>query len=78
MKEKTAILIMDGYQVALGVIMLVLSTVWIGFHLFAGHFNLIGFAVAALVWYIVFYLTRRKTNLCITMMIIMILTANTL
>lgn len=58
MKEKTAILINDGYQVALGVIMLVLSTVWIGLYLFAGHFNLIGFAVAALVWYIVFYLTR--------------------
>lgn len=58
MKEKTAILIMDGYQVAPGVIMLVLATVWIGFHLFAGHFNLIGFAVAAFVWYIVFYLTR--------------------
>lgn len=58
MKEKTAILIMDGYQVALGVIMLVLAMFWIGFHLFAGHFNLIGFAVAAFVWYIAFYLTR--------------------
>ncbi len=58
MKEKTALLIMDGYQVALGVIALVLVTWWIGYHLIAGNFNLIGFAVAALVWYIVYYLTR--------------------
>lgn len=58
MKEKTFILIWDGYQIALGVIMLVLATYWIGYHLVAGHFNLIGFAVAAFMWGIVFYLTR--------------------
>lgn len=57
MKEKTALLIMDGYQVALGVIMLVLATIWIGYHLFAGNFNLIGFAIAAVFWYIVYSLT---------------------
>lgn len=57
MKEKTALLIMDGFQVALGVIMLVLATWWIGYHLFAGHFNIPGFAVAAFVWYIVYSLT---------------------
>lgn len=58
MKEKTGLLIMAGYQVALGVIMLALATIWIGYHLFAGNFNLVGFLVAALVWYIVFYLTK--------------------
>lgn len=58
MKEKTFILIMDGFQVALGVIMFLLATWWIGYHLIAGHFNLIGFAVAAFVWSIVVYLTR--------------------
>lgn len=58
MKEKTALLIMDGYQVALGTIALVLATSWIVFHLFAGHFNIPGFAVAALVWYIVYSLTK--------------------
>lgn len=57
MKEKTALLIMDGFQVALGEIMLVLATWWIGYHLFAGHFNIPGFAVAAFVWYIVYSLT---------------------
>lgn len=58
MKEKTFMLIMDGYQIVLGVIMLVLATYWIGYHLFAGYFNLISFALASLVWYIVFCLTR--------------------
>lgn len=60
MKEKTALLIMDGYQVALGAIALVLATSWIGFHLFAGHFNIPGFAVAAFVWYIVYSLTKHS------------------
>lgn len=60
MKEKTALLILDGYQVALGVIMLVLATIWIGYHLFAGNFNLIGFAVAAFMWYIVYSLTCQS------------------
>lgn len=72
MKEKTALLIMDGYQVALGAILLVLATWWIGYHLFAGHFNLPGFAVAAFAWYIVYSLTMlsirdykktKKTNI---------------
>lgn len=54
MKEKTALLIMDGYQVALIAIMLVLITVWIIAHLFAGHFNFIGFIAAGAVWYIIF------------------------
>lgn len=58
MTRKTALLIMDGYQVALGAIMLVLATSWIGFHLFAGHFNILGFAVAAFAWYIVYSLTK--------------------
>lgn len=60
MKEKTALLIMDGYQVALGAIMLVLATVWIIVHLIAGHFNLPGFALAAFVWYIVYSLTMQS------------------
>lgn len=58
MKRKTALLIMDGFQVALGAIMLVLATWWISYHLIAGNFNLIGFAVAAFAWYIVYSLTR--------------------
>lgn len=58
MKEKTALLIMDGYQVALGAIALVLVTWWIGFHLSAGHFNFPGFVVAAFVWYIMYSLTK--------------------
>lgn len=58
MKEKTALLIMDGYQVALGMLMLVLATWWIGYHLIAGNFNIPGFIIAAFMWGIVFYLTR--------------------
>lgn len=60
MKEKTALLIMDGYQVALGVIMLVLATWWIGYHLISGHFNLPGFAIAAFAWYVVYSLTMQS------------------
>lgn len=56
MKEKTAMLIMDGYQVALGAIMLILVTVGIAAHLIAGHLGFVGILVAALMWYIVYRL----------------------
>lgn len=58
MKEKSFLLIMDGSQIALAVLMLVLATWWIGYHLIAGNFNVLGFLVAAFVWGIVFHLTR--------------------
>lgn len=56
MKERTALLIMDGYQMVLGAIMLVLATVGILAHLFAGHLGFIGCIVAAILWYIVYSL----------------------
>ena len=56
MKERTALLIMDGYQMVLGAIMLVLATVGIFAHLFAGHLGFIGCIVAAILWYIVYSL----------------------
>lgn len=56
MKEKTAMLIMEGYQVALGAIMLILATVDIVAHLVAGHLGFVGILVAALMWYIVYSL----------------------
>ncbi len=58
MKEKTCILFFDYYQVILGVIMLILLTWWIVYHLFAGNFNLIGFIIAAVIWSSVFNLTK--------------------
>lgn len=58
MKEKTMLLIMDGYQVALIGIMLVLITIWIVAHLFAGHFGIIGFIIAGAVWYLIYSLFR--------------------
>lgn len=54
MKEKTALLILDGYQVALGAIMLVCVTVGFLAHLFKGHLGPIGFVVGAFMWYIVY------------------------
>lgn len=56
MKERTALLIMDGYQMVLGAIMLVLATVGILAHLFAGHLGFIGCIVVAILWYIVYSL----------------------
>lgn len=41
------------FQFVLAAIMVVLLTWWIGFHLIAGHFGLIGFTVAGLVYFIV-------------------------
>lgn len=56
MKERTALLIMDGYQMVLGAIMLVLATVGILAHLFVGHLGFIGCIVAAILWHIVYSL----------------------
>lgn len=47
-----------GFQLALGVLMLLLVTSWIIAHLFKGSFSILGFALAATVWYIFFGLTR--------------------
>lgn len=47
-----------GFQLALGVILLLLVTSWIIAHLFKGTFGLLGLALAATVWYIIFGLAR--------------------
>ena len=47
-----------GFQLALGVILLLLVTSWIIAHLFKGSFGILGFALAAAVWYIIFGLAR--------------------
>lgn len=62
MKERTALLIMDGYQVALGAIMLVLLTVGIIAHLCAGHLGVIGCVVAAIMWYIVYSMFMQSVR----------------
>lgn len=62
MKEKTALLIMDGYQVALGAIMLVLVTVGIIAHLCAGHLGFIGCIVTAVMWYIIYSLFMQSVR----------------
>jgi hypothetical protein len=62
MKEKTCLLFFGCYQVILGVIMFILLTWWIVYHLFAGNFNLIGFIIAAGVWISVFNLTKISVN----------------
>lgn len=62
MKEKQALLIMDGYMVCLTSLMLILTTWWIGHHLFAGNFNLIGGFVAAIFWTITAGLFRLSVK----------------
>lgn len=47
-----------GFQLALGVTMLLLVTSWIIAHLFKGSFGILGFAIVATVWYIIFGLAR--------------------
>ncbi len=47
-----------GFQLALGVILLLLVTSWIIAHLFKGSFGILGFALATAVWYIIFGLAR--------------------
>lgn len=47
-----------GIQLALGVLMLLLVTSWIIAHLFKGSFGILGFALAATFWYIIFGLTH--------------------
>ena len=54
MKEKTLLLIMDGYQVALTALLLILITTSFLYHLFAGHLGFVGFMVAAILWYIMY------------------------
>lgn len=54
MKEKRFLLIMDGYQVALTALLLILITTSFGYHLFAGHLGFVGFIVAAVLWYIMY------------------------
>lgn len=47
-----------GFQLALGVILLLLVTSWIIAHLFKGSFGILGFALATTIWYIIFGLAR--------------------
>lgn len=47
-----------GFQLALGALMLLLVTSWIIAHLFKGTFGILGFAIAAIVWYIIYGLVR--------------------
>lgn len=54
MKEKTFLLIMDGYQVVLGGIALILLTIGIVVHAIAGHLGFIGYLVAGVMWYIIY------------------------
>ncbi len=58
MKENNLETICCGFQLALGVTMLLLVTSWIIAHLLKGSFGIIGFAIAATFWYIIFGLTR--------------------
>ncbi len=62
MKERTALLIMDGYQVALGAIILVLVSVVILAHLFAGHLGFKGCIIAAIMWYIVYHMSMTSVR----------------
>lgn len=54
MKEKTLSLFLNGYQVALTALLLILITISIAAHLISGHFGFIGFIVAAALWYLVY------------------------
>lgn len=54
MKEKTFNKILNGYMVVLAVIMFLCMTSFIGYHLFAGNFNLFTFAAFSAMWYIAF------------------------
>lgn len=47
-----------GFQLVLGVLMLLLVTSWIIAHLFKGTFGILGLVLAATVWYIIFGLVR--------------------
>lgn len=54
MKEKTFLLIIDGYQVVLGGLALILLTIAIVAHAIAGHIGFIGYIVAGVMWYIIY------------------------
>lgn len=56
MKLKTCLLIMEGFQVALGAIILILATIGFIAHLVMGHLGIIGFLVGAAMWGICYHL----------------------
>lgn len=56
------VLIISGFQVSLGAIMLLLVTVGIAAHALAGHLGFLGWLVAAFMWTIVYRLFRLSVT----------------
>lgn len=60
MKDKTILLIADGYQVVLGVLALILLTIGIIAHAIAGHLGFVGYIVAGMMWYVMYSLVAMS------------------
>lgn len=60
MKETTPLLMFTGLQAALAILGLMLVTTIVVYHLFAGHFGLLGATMATAVFYLAYRLTVRS------------------
>lgn len=62
MKDKTILLIVDGYQVVLGVLALILLTIGIVAHAIAGHLGFVGYIIAGVMWYVMYSLVAMSVR----------------